>query len=272
MKKLLVSALVLGMIVMSGCAGDDPTDPQGNLPTVQDLAIGTASAGNSIVLTWSTVQDVDGYRVYFRETAAGTWGEVGDVTTTTFPHTATVAGYYSVLAYKGSDTSENYANPINTLPNIITTTYTIYDNYAPADYHSGFIFGPTGGQTGFASQTGFEQDIYAYDLSKGDSEVWLFSGAYGQFGNGNPTYMADPAGTYGYCSQYGTGQWYESYQLYSSDSAVFCALPFSGGNVTYVKMFDLAIAPEPQSQNGTMVSFKYEYQAMDNITVFTSNY
>lgn len=272
MKKLLVSALVLGMIVMSGCAGDDPADPQGNLPTVQNLVIGAASAGRSIVLTWSAVESVDGYRVYFRETAGGTWTEVGDVATTTFTHTAAVAGYYTVLAYKGSDTSENYATEVNTLPNIITTTYTIYDNYAPADYHSGFIFGPTSGQTGFASQTGFKQDIYAYDLSKGDSEVWLFSGAYGQFGNGNPTYMADPAGAYGYCNQYGTGTWYESYQLYASDSAVFCALPFSGGEVFYVKMVNLAIAPEPLSQNGTMVSFQYEYQTMADVTVFTSNF
>jgi len=129
-KKLLVSALVLGMIVMSGCAGDDPEGPEGDLPIVQDLAIGAASAGNSIVLTWSAVEGVDGYRVYFRETTGGSWAEVGDVATTTYTHTAMAAGYYTVMAYEGENTSEGYATEVNTLPNIITTVYTIYDNYA----------------------------------------------------------------------------------------------------------------------------------------------
>ncbi len=261
------------MVVVAGCAGDDdPSGPGGTLPTVQNLAISDASTGNSIVLTWSAVEDVEGYKVYFRETAGGTWVEGGDVATTTFTHTATVAGYYTVSAYDGDDYSENYATEVNTLPNIVNTVYRIYDNFAPAQYDSGFIFGPTGGQTGQASDPDFEQDIYAYDESKGDPDVWLYSGNYGQFGNGNPTYMADPAGTYGYCNQYGTGSWYESYRLYESDSAVFCALPYTGGDVVYVKMYGLAITPEQSSNNGTEVAFMYEYQPMANITVFTSNY
>ncbi len=277
MKKLLVSALVLGMIVMSGCAGDDPEGPEGTLPIVQDLAIGAASAGNSIVLTWSAVEDVDGYTVYFRETASGSWTEVGDVATTTFTHVASAAGYYTVMAYEGEDTSEGYATEVNTLPNVITTVYTIYDRWSPADKPSAFQFGANGGQTGMAGSS-FEKDIYAWDeQTDGDTIVRLYSGTYGPYAGGssyggNPTYMADPDGTYGYCSEYGTGSWYENYPLYESDSAVFCALPFSGGDVIYVKMFDLNIAPDPDSNRGTMVSFQYEYQPLANITVFTSNY
>lgn len=276
MKKLLVSALVLGMIVMSGCAGDDPEGPEGNLPTVQDLALGAASAGNSIVLVWSAVEDVDGYRVYFRETTGGTWVEAGDVTTTTFTHTASAAGYYTVLAYEGGDTSENYATEVNTLPNIITTTYTIYDRWSAEDKHSAFRFGVNGGETGLAGSA-FEKDIYAWDeQTKGDTIVRLYSGTYGPYAGGgsyggNPTYMAEPGGTYGYCSQYGSGSWAENYPLYTSDSAVFCALPFPGGDVYYVKMFDLVITSD-STPRGTMVSFQYEYQTMPDVTVFTSNY
>jgi len=217
--------------------------------------------------------DVEGYKIYFRETSGGTWEEVGDVTTTTYTHTASFAGYYSVRAYNGIDFSEDYSTPVNTIPSIITTVYTIYDNYSLPGFHDGFIFGPTSGTTGQASQPSFAQDSYAYDLSKGDSEVWLFSGSYGQFGNGNPTYMADPAGVYGYCNPYPTGTWFvQSYELLTSYSAVFCALPYTGGDIYYVKMFDLAIAPEPNTSDGTMVSFRYEYQTIPNVTVFTNNF
>ncbi len=272
-KKLLVSALILGIAVIAGCAGDDdPAGPGGTLATVQNLVVSEASTGNSIVLTWSAVESVDGYKVYFRETADGNWAEVGTESSTTFTHTATVAGYYTVRAYKGNDYSEQYANPVNTLPNIVNTIYRIYDNFAPANYDSGFIFGPNSGQTGKVTDPNFKQDIYAYDESKGDPDVWLYSGDYGQFGNGNRTYMADPKGDYGCCNPYGSGEWYQSYRLYQTDKAVFCALPYSSGNVIYVKMYGLAVSPEPSSQNGTEVAFMYEYQTMENVTVFTSNY
>ncbi len=271
--------MILGMVLVSGCAGDDdPQGPGGTLPTVQDLAIGAASAGRNIVLTWSAVSNVDGYKVYFRETANGTWVEAADVAATTYTHVATVAGYYSVRAYKGDNYSENYATDVNTVPNIITTMYTIYDRWSPAQKPSGFQFGPTGGTTGMAGSS-FEKDIYAWDeQTKGDTIVRLYSGTYGPYAGGgqyggNPTYMADPATTgYGWCNQYPGSGWYENYELYTSDSAVFCALPFSGGNVIYVKMYNLSIAPDPDSPRGTSVSFRYEYQPMNNITVFTGNY
>ena len=75
------------------------------------------------------------------------------------------------------------------MPNEITTLYTIWDNHAPADEHSGFIFGETFGTTGFASSTTFIQDIYCFDGDWPQSPVGFYSCACPPFGNGNETTM-----------------------------------------------------------------------------------
>ena len=267
MKKLGLLALMLGVALIAGCAGDDPAGPGGTLESVTGLEIDEDNCeGRDIALTWDAVSiDVDGYKVYF-STDESEWTEVGDVTETTFTHTgATSAGYYTVKAYKGDDYSENNSNVVNTLPVNDTATYRIYDNFSPADKHSGFIFGTTqgGGQTGLASSTSFRQDIYAWDLSKGDDDVWLLSGDFGEYGNGNKTLMQEPTAAT-YCDP--TGTWYDqSYQLYTTDERVYCKL-YDG---YYAKIYDLAITPDSDSENGTEVSFSYEVQLIKRVTLFT---
>ena len=120
----------------------------GVLPNVTGLVIDPASIGRDVVLTWNAVSDVDGYYVYFRETASADWIEVGNAVATCFTHTAISSGYYAVKAYKGTSTSAENSNEVSTMPNRILATYTIWDNHAPVDEHSGFIFGATAGQTG----------------------------------------------------------------------------------------------------------------------------
>ncbi len=277
MKKLGLLVLVAGIILMAGCAGDDPSGPSGTLPTVTGLEIGAASAGRDVVLAWDAVTgtDVDGYKLYFREEDTGTWAEVADVTTNTATHgNATAAGYYAVKAYEGSDYSENNSNIVNTLPSDVTATYTIYDNYSPIGQPSGFIFGETTGQTGSASSTEFDQDIYAFDEDTpltGDDTVWLYSGNFGSFGNGNQTYMYEPVNN-SYCEEYSSGNWFgQSYELYTSDQRVFLARPINSGEYYhYVKMYNVVVAPDPATENGTMVSFSYEYQTIADLTLFSS--
>jgi hypothetical protein len=273
MKKIAILFMAVVIAAVAGCAGDDSSGTGGDLTTVQGLEIDATSTGRSVVLVWNAItDDIDGYKIYFKADGTGNWVEGGESTTTTFTHNATVAGHYAVRAYKGDNYSENYSNEVSSMPNIVNITYTIYDNYSPADKPSGFIFGPTSGQTGFASQAGFVQDIYAYDESKGDNDVWLYSGNFGTFGNGNQSYFQTPAsGVYGNCNPSGT--WYgTSYQLYTSDSVVFVELPYAGGRSAYVKMYGLNVAPDPDSNNGTSVSFKYEYQPNTlGLTLFTSN-
>ncbi|MBD3277198.1 MAG: hypothetical protein GF388_02775, partial [Candidatus Aegiribacteria sp.] len=101
MKKLGLIVLALGIILMAGCAGDDPAGPSGSLDPVTGLTIEATSAGTSVDLSWNAVSDVDGYYVYFRTTSTADWTQVADVTGTTYTHDATSAGYYAVMAYEG---------------------------------------------------------------------------------------------------------------------------------------------------------------------------
>ena len=274
MKKLGILFMAVMIAAIAGCAGDDSTGEGGTLTTVQGLEIDDTSTGRTVVLVWNGISDdIDGYEIYFKADGTGSWVVGGTSTTTTFTHNATVAGTYAVRAYKGDNYSENYSNEVSTMPSIVNVTYSIYDQYAPADYHSGFIFGENAGQTGLAGSTSFAQDIYAYDdVSKGDNDVSLYSGNQGTYGNGNASYFQLPqSGVYGNCDPNGT--WYNvSLDLLTSDSVIFVELPYQSGNSAYVKMYGLQITPEPTSNNGTEVSFMYEYQSNDlGLTLFTSN-
>ncbi|MCK4806099.1 MAG: hypothetical protein KAT09_00560 [Candidatus Aegiribacteria sp.] len=270
MKKLGLIVLVAGIVLMAGCAGDDPAGPSGTLPAVTGLAIGTSSAGRNVDLSWNAVDDVDGYKIYFRASSTGAWTDSVDVTSgTSGQHAnATSAGYYTVKAYEGNNYSENNSNIVNTLPTDVSTTYTIYDNYSAVGQPSGFIFGTTAGQTGSASSGSFEQDIYAFDEDApilGDLTVRLYTGDKAPFGTGKTTYMAEPDNT-GYCDLYPTGTWHSAYSLNAGDVRVFLYLE----NGHYVKMYNIVVTEDTETANGTKVSFSYEIQT-GGLTLFTSN-
>ncbi|MBN1433677.1 hypothetical protein JW921_02885 [Candidatus Fermentibacterales bacterium] len=268
MKRIAVVSLGVLAIALMACEGDNPSEPGGTLPTVTGLTVDWASSeGNSIVLNWTAVtgETIDGYEVYFSATEGGTWSEVGDVTGTTFTHTATSAGYYSVRAYEGDNFSEAYATAVNTMP-YVSASVTIYDNNAPEQYDSGFIFNYSGGETGQASSPSFVQDMYCYDYSKGDGDAGFSSGDYGTFGNGNETWFYAAGGTYGYCPEYGT-DWWNHGQLEASDDVIFAILH----DGLYAKIIIEDIFPEETSANGTGVQFHYELPYEDGITVFTTD-
>lgn len=257
----------------SSWSNEETVSVAGDLPSVQNLALDASSTGRTVNLIWDPLLcDVDGYQVYFKADATGSWVAIGESPTANFTHIATNAGSYAVKGYKGSNYSEGYSNEVNTMPAVITVTYTIYDNYSPADRHSAFIFGETGGITGMAPDASFAQDIYAYDDSKGDNDVSLYSGNFGLFGNGNQSFFQTPSsGEYGNCDP--DGSWVgSSYQLYTSDSVVFIKLPYVASNA-YAKIFGLSITPDPTTNHGTMISFSYEYQTNElGLTLFTSNW
>ncbi len=271
MKKLGLIIVAVLVAALAGCTGDTTTPSGGDLSVVQDLQLDAASTGRTIVLIWTAVSDdIDGYKVFFRADETGSYAEVGESTTTTYTHSATNAGDYVVIAYKGDNTSSANSNAVNTMPNIVSGSYTIYDNFSGASTHSGFIFGATSGQTGSAYSSSFAQDLYAYDESKGDDDVWLYSGNFGEFGNGNECFFQTPASSaYGNCNP---DSWTpNSYQLYTSDSVVFVKLPYASGENAYAKIYNLSVTPDPATDNGTIVSFSYEYQPKElGLTVFTS--
>ena len=139
-----------------------------------------------MVLNWTaSTEDIDGYQLNIRETEGGAWTHVATIPagTTTYSHAATFAGEYGIIAYTSTDSSANYATD-NDLPNLISSSYTIWNNHAPATAHSGFIFGLTSGTTCLASSG--DHDMYCYDGGQGNL-TWLYSGDYGTFGGGNDT-------------------------------------------------------------------------------------
>lgn len=271
MKRFIVMGLATALVLLTACEGDNPGGEGGTLPVVTGLTVDWAqSDGVDINLDWDAVSDVDGYNVYFRATSSGTWTEVGDVTTTTYTHTASSAGYYAVEAYKGSDTSEALSSEVSTMPNIITTEYEIYDNYAPADWHSGFIFGLTAGETGLAGSSAFVQDIYAYDPWTDPGRAALYSGDYGPFGDGNETWMiglGDPG-----CDNAGAAPdvsagWWDNGEVWEGD-VIFCEL-YDG---YFAKMYiNYLEGPVGGSSNGTGIAFTYEIQPQAGIRLFTTN-
>ncbi|MCK5131051.1 MAG: hypothetical protein KAR40_02740 [Candidatus Sabulitectum sp.] len=274
MKKLSILFMAVLVAALAGCAGDT-TSPPGDLVTVQDLQLDTTSTGRTILLVWSEVTegDIDGYEVYFKKDGTGNWAEVGDVTTLTFTHTATNAGTYSVRAYEGTNFSKDYSNTVTTMPQVFTQTYTIYDQFSASSAHGGFIFFDdntnTYGITGLAGEPGFHQDMSAYDDSKGDNDVALYSGKE-QYSGGNSSFFQVPAsGVYGNCDP--SGSWHISKNLLTSDSVLFVKLPYTSGGNAYAKIYGITVT-EDTTPNGTKVSFSFEYQSKDmGLTVFTSS-
>ena len=270
MKKISLIFMAVVIAALAGCAGDSTTEP-GTLADVTSFELDASSTGRTIKLVWSEVTDVDGYKIYFKADGTGDWSEIGESTTTAYTDNATNAGSYSVRAYKGDDLSENLATAVSTMPNIVSTTYTIYDRWSADTRYSAFQFGPNSGLTGLASDTGFDKDIYAWDENKGDGNVYLYSANFGYYASGRQSYFQTPQSSgYGYCEPSGT--WVgTSFQIYASDSVIFVKLPYQGGTNAYVKMYNLSVTPDPDTNRGTIVSFSYEYQPNDlGLTVFTS--
>ncbi len=267
MKKWTLLLACTAMALMTACEGDDPAGPGGTMPTVTGLAVDwTASDGVDIVLDWDAVTDAEGYKVYFSTTAGGSYTEVDDVTGTTATHTASSAGYYVVTAYEGDDSSENYSNEVNTMPNIINDTYMIYDQYSPAAYHSGIFFDENGATTGLASSGDFDQDIYAYDEVEpsGDpAAAFFYSGDTGTYGDGYHTEMVEATGSFGAAPS--GGYWLTGY---IDDGDVIFAMLENG---RYIKIYVIDEFPDGITEHGTGVELAYEYQPQEGIRLFTAD-
>ena len=261
MKKLGLIVLVAGIVLMAGCAGDDPAGPSGTLEDVTGLAIGAASAGRDVVLTWNAVDDVDGYYIYFRENTSSDWVQAADVTTTTYTHTADNSGYYTVKAYKGDDTSANNSNIVDTMPNQIQAVYTIWDNHAPVDSTSGFEFGENGG-TRLLAASSTNHDIYCYDGNWTESPCGFYSGDVAPFGGGEHTEMQEYSTQYGYPA--GTNWWTTGYIL--SGDVIFAEL----SNGHYVKVFVQAVPQCPAQPASYGITFYYDYQPIEGLYLFTT--
>ena len=261
MKKLGLMILVAGIVLMAGCAGDDPAGGGGGtLENVAGVAIGATSAGRDVVLTWTALTDADGYKVWFKATTSADWTEVGDVTTNAYTHTATSAGYYVVTAYEGTNTSADNSNEVTTMPNQINATYTIWDNHAPTDSTSGFYFESDAGYRVLAA-TSSNHDIYCYDGSYPESPCGFYSGDLLPFGDGHHTDMSDAGSNYGYP----TNPWWPDGYIKAGD-VIFAELD----NGYFVKIYVSAVPQCPAQPLSYGVTFYFDYQPIQGLSLFTT--
>ncbi len=262
MKKLGLMVLVAGIILMAGCAGDDPAGGGGGtLDNVAGLAIGTASTGRDVALTWTALTSVDGYKVWFRTVSTADWAEVGDVTTNAFTHTdAPSAGYYVVTAYEGTNTSAGNSNEKTTMPTPISTSYTIWDNHAPVADHSGMVFGATSGQTVLAASSS-DHDIYCYDGGWTQSPCGFYSGDHTPFGGGHSTDMSEAVSQFAYPTE----DWWVTGYIQAGD-VIFAEL--STGH--FVKIYVSSVPQNTVQPLSYGIVFKYDYQPIQGLYLFTT--
>lgn len=115
--KILIAICLLGVIALFTGCGDSATEIKGTLPIVTGVAIDTvASRGDTIIVTWTALDTtlVDGYYLWTRVNFEAPWllaslcdGNVG-------VHIANQSAHYSVLAFKGTDSSSDLSLSVNT--------------------------------------------------------------------------------------------------------------------------------------------------------------
>ncbi len=117
MKKVMsILLLITGFIVFTGC-GDSATEIVGTLAIVQDIAIDTlASKGDTIFVTWAAMDTtlVDGYYLWTRQYIEGAWTLAAICDKNAGSHIANQASFYSVMAFKGTNSSSEPGISANT--------------------------------------------------------------------------------------------------------------------------------------------------------------
>ncbi|MEA3265868.1 MAG: hypothetical protein U9P42_02850 [Candidatus Fermentibacteria bacterium] len=116
MKTLIFLSLVAMIALVAGC-GDSATEIIGTLPVVTEVTVDTlASKGDTIVITWTAMDTtlVDGYFLWTRQMIEGPWSLVETCDNNVGVHIANGSGYYSVMAFQGTDTSSDISISANT--------------------------------------------------------------------------------------------------------------------------------------------------------------
>ena len=260
MKAAISRVIVLLVLVVASCDNNNPSAPTGSLQVVSNLHIDVgASSGQTVVLKWDELSNVDGYYIFFTENTSGSWPQIGTSVSSSFSHTsAPYSGYYTVLAFKGSNTSSDFSNHTASGPVVIDSVFTIWDQYAVGE-PTGFIFGSSSGQTGDASSESFKQDVYAFDGGWNQSPVGLFSGSAGYYPEGVycpvvrgiDTGFAPPSG-------YVDSLWVQA------GSFVYSYLTDNH----YVKIFVDSVIPHPTIPESYGIRFHYHYQPIASLRLF----
>ena len=261
MRDIAIGLICLVIGLVAGC-GSDPSTPTGTLPKVTGLAVlDSLSGGTEVFLSWSPVDSVVGYRIYYDESGLGPWQELKSVEDTFTVHSADRSYYYTVLAFTATNTSEEYADRVNTRPNYCGS-YLLHDNYASQDSANAIVFGESSGVTGRAESTEFAQNAYAYDGGWSQSPLGLYTGDAGEWGNGVHTPMQ--RSNSGLVAPSGD---YQDDSLYVIDGDyIYCQMPEGD----YVKVWVEEVVQDSLAQETTYFArIHYQYQPISGLRLFS---
>jgi hypothetical protein len=107
MKTIVAVGLLVTVSVFIGC-GDSATEIKGTLPVVTGITVDTlASHGDTIVVTWTAMDTtmVDGYFLWTRRGVEGPWSLAALCEENAGAHVAKRSAFYTVMAFKGDNTS-----------------------------------------------------------------------------------------------------------------------------------------------------------------------
>jgi len=261
MRRLAAVMCVLSAVGLLAC-GSDPATPTGTLPKVQGLTVvDSLCGGTEVFLSWNSVDSVIGYRIYYDESGLGNWSELKSVEDTFTVHAADRSYYYTVLGFTATNTSEDYADRVNTRPNYCGS-YLLHDQYASSDSANAIVFGESAGVAGRAEDTTFSQNAYVYDGGWSQSPIGLYTGDAGIWGNGvgtpmqrsNSGLLAPEAG-------------YDDDSLYIIDGDyIFFRMP----DDHYVKVWVDAVLEDTTVTDTTYYArINYQYQPIEGLRLFS---
>jgi hypothetical protein len=117
MKKLTAIVLFAGAVAFYTGCGDSATEIQGTLPVVTGIAIDTiATTGDTIFVTWNAMDTtlVEGYFLWERIGLDGAWSLAAVCDGNAGSYIASQSAYYTVMAFNGSNTSQDIGLAVNT--------------------------------------------------------------------------------------------------------------------------------------------------------------
>jgi hypothetical protein len=237
------------------------TIAHGPLGNVQGLEIvADSSSGTSVFLAWDLLPGATGYRVYFSPDAAGSWVQVGETADLWFEHDAPSAGEYGILGYRLGEESSGFDNVATTMPVIFDTTYTVWDDAAPEGWFSAIRITNCGAY--YQEYPDSIYNLYCHQAGGGPLPGRLFSGSAAPAGTG----WAMPL-VHATSSSIAPETGYADSVHVEQGDVVFAHFLNLGA---YVKIMVQEVPTNPDEPGSRGVSFRYEYQDMYGMRLFTT--
>jgi len=224
------------------------------------MVLTDSSSGTDVYLRWNPLYGAVTYRVFFDADSTGDWLLLGETESARYVHKAPGAGVYGVLGVRGGATSPGFASVAGTMPFVDDSVYTIWDDLAPAGFPTAVRFSPCG-----ATLSGYEVDDYDVHCRRAGVSglVHLLSGDAPPLGCGRPTALALSTGSPSMAPASG----YADSLPPAEGVVVFGRMELAG---FFVKMVVTGLPLHPTEPGCRGVSFRYEFQKIQGLRLFTS--